>query len=225
MGDPSAVKELMLESGADICGIAASASFINAPAGFRPRDIWTDAESVAVFALKMPGNTEEARSRIPYTLVNGLMAQEADRVSMRISRGLDRLGIRNVIVPSDDPYEYWNSSEQRGMAILSLRHAGFFAGLGRFGRNGLLINSELGSMIQLGAVLLGSSLTPDPAAQYDVCPEGCSICIDSCPVSALWEDSTSQKLCRPLSVNRNLKGFTVKLCWNCRSMCPSSRGI
>ena len=225
MRDASSVRELVLDSGADLCGIASADSFKEAPAGFHPEDIWREAKSVAVFALRMPGNTEDAENPIPYTLLNGMMAEEADRVSLRVSRKLDRLGVKNVIIPSDDPYERWNPAEQRGEAILSMRHAGLLAGLGRIGKNGLLINDRLGSMMQLGAVLLAAEFTPDTAPAYDVCPEGCSICIDSCPVSALGGNSTVQKLCRPLSVSQNLKGFTVKLCWKCRSLCPSSRGL
>lgn len=225
MTDASDVRKLITDLGADICGIADLTGFDTAPEGFRPSDVWSEAKSVAVYAMRMPGNTDSAESPIPYTLVNGLMAVEVDRLSLKISAKLDGMGIRNVIIPSDDPYEMWDENKQRGMAILSLRHAGVAAGLGKLGRNGLLINNRLGNMIQLGAVLMDQDLQGDPVASYKVCPDGCSLCIDECPVTALGKPSTNQLLCRPLSVSRNSKGYTVKKCWICRSVCPSSRGI
>ena len=225
MNNSEELKNTVFDAGADLCGIASVLSFSEAPAGFHPLDIWSSSKSVLVFALKMPGNSESAESMVPYTLVNGMMADEADKLSLEISRRLDRSGIGNVIIPSDDPYESWNSTEKRGEAILSLRHAGYLAGLGRLGRNNLLINDTMGSMIQIGGILLERTFQSDPIADYQVCPESCSICIDSCPVSALGGKSTVQKLCRPLSVSRNEKGFVIKKCRKCRSLCPSYRGV
>ncbi len=219
------LKKLVVSMGADLCGVASSQSFSEAPSGFHPRDIWSETRSVLVFAIRMPGNTERAESPVPYTLLNGMMAAEVDRMSLEISRKLDRASIGNVMIPSDDPYESWNPVEMRGEAILSLRHAALLAGLGRLGRSGLLINKKLGNMIQLGAILLDRVFEPDPIAEYEVCPEKCSICIDECPVSALGGKSTIQKLCRPLSVSRNSKDFVIKKCWRCRNLCPSCRGV
>jgi len=34
-----------------------------------------------------------------------------------------------VLIPTDAPYEYWDSENQEGRAILSLRHAAMLAGL------------------------------------------------------------------------------------------------
>ncbi len=218
------VKKIAYGSGADLCGISSAQSFSEAPEGFHPCDIWSETASVLVFAVRVPGSSEKAESRVPYTLVNGMMAGVVDRMSLDISAKLDLLGIGNVIIPSDDPYETWNPNISRGEAILSLRHAGYLAGLGKLGKNGLLINRDLGSMIQIGAILLDRVLDTDPLADYRVCPPDCYICIESCPVSALGGESTDQALCRPLSVCRNEKGFVIKQCWNCRSLCPSCRG-
>ena len=219
------LKKMVIGLGADLCGIASSQIFSEAPSGFHPLDIWSETISVLVFAVRMPGNTERANSPTPYTLLNGMMAGEIDRMSLDISRKLDQSSIGNVIIPSDDPYESWTPVEGRGEAILSLRHAGYLAGLGKLGKSNLLINEKLGNMIQLGAILLDRFFEPDSIADYQVCPENCSVCIDECPVSALGDESTIQKLCRPLSVSRNEKGFVIKKCWRCRSLCPSCRGV
>jgi epoxyqueuosine reductase len=65
---------------------------------------------------------------------------------------LDKEGIKPVPVPSDDPYEHWEPERSYGRAILSMRHAGYLAGLGVLGKNTLLINKDFGNMIQIGAI-------------------------------------------------------------------------
>ncbi len=96
MKNSEELKNLVMSAGADLCGIASSQSFSEAPVGFHPEDIWSESRSVLVFALRMPGNTESCESPIPYTLVNGLMAGEVDRMSLEISRRLDNCSIGNA---------------------------------------------------------------------------------------------------------------------------------
>ena len=51
------IKSTALELGADICGIAPVDRFSSAPKGFQPRDIYSDCESVLVFAKKLPAES------------------------------------------------------------------------------------------------------------------------------------------------------------------------
>jgi epoxyqueuosine reductase QueG len=104
---------------------------------------------------------------------------------MKIVRMLEDLDIGCVPIPSDDPYEHWEPERMYGRAILSLRHAGYLAGLGVLGKNTLLINEKYGNMIQLGAVLVNVDLKGDSLAKYEVCITDCQICLDSCPQGAL----------------------------------------
>lgn len=48
------VKEIFIQLGADVCGVADAAAFAGAPDGFRPNDIYADCQSVIVFALAIP---------------------------------------------------------------------------------------------------------------------------------------------------------------------------
>jgi epoxyqueuosine reductase QueG len=144
---------------------------------------------------------------------------------MDLSSRLSDLGIGNVPVPSDDPSEYWEPDRSHARGVLSLRHAGWLAGLGVLGRSSLLINERFGSMIHLGALLLDAELEGDPPATCEVCAPGCRICIESCPRSALDGVSVDQQACRVLSNYRNERGFVLKKCWECRRMCPSCTGV
>lgn len=98
---------------------------------------------------------------------------------------LEDSGIEAVPIPASDPSNYWEAENKYARAILSMRHAGYLAGLGLLGKNTLLINEKYGNMIQIGAVLVDIELENDPIATYNICSTECSLCIDSCPQKAL----------------------------------------
>ncbi len=219
------VKSVTYDLGADLCGIASVDRFSLAPTGFHPNDISRDCRSVLVFAKRLPAGSLLASSCIPYTYMNRLITEEVERLTLVLSRKLDALGVVNVPIPSDDPSEYWDPERSYARGILSLRHAGYLAGLGVLGRNTLLINDKLGNMIQIGALLLRKELAADPVATYEACEEGCDLCVQSCPQSALDGTTVNQQACRPLSNYKNERGFVLKKCWECRKVCPNHAGI
>lgn len=219
------IKSTALELGVDICGIAPVSRFSSAPKGFHPNDIYSDCQSVLVFAKRLPTESLFASSCIPYTYINRVITEEVDRLTLTLSRKLEYLAVKNVPVPSDDPSEYWEPNRSYARGILSLRHAGQLAGLGALGKNTLLINDRLGNMIQLGALLLNLKLEGDPIATYEACKENCQLCIRACPQLALDGTTVNQQACRPLSNYRNERGFILKKCWACRRVCPNHSGI
>ncbi len=222
---PSMIKEMAKSLGACLCGIAPSGRFSHAPVGFRPTDIYKNCRAVIVFAKRIPAETLFAESCVPYTHVNVLATLEVDRIASEMSLHLQDKGIGAVPVPSDDPYEHWQAERAYGRAILSLRHAGYLAGLGVLGKNSLLVNKRHGNMIQLGAVLVNANLEGDPVDASEACPPSCRLCLDSCPAKALDGTTVNQQLCRPLSNCVTEKGYTLKKCNLCRSVCPNSLGI
>jgi epoxyqueuosine reductase QueG len=130
-----------------------------------------------------------------------------------------------VPIPSDDPSEYWEAANKYARGILSLRHAGHFAGLGILGKNTLLTNEKYGNMIQIGAILVDTKLESDAIAEYKGCLEKCSLCIDSCPQKAIDGTTVNQKLCRKLSIVVTERGFVLKKCNLCRKVCPTCLGL
>ena len=219
------IKEIAFRNGVDLFGIASVDRFNSAPKGFHPKDIYQKTESIVAFAIKLPKETLFIDNPIPFTHVNTLAMQKMDLITFNISAELDNLGVKNILIPSDDPYLFWDSVKQEGRAILSLRHVGYLAGLGKLGRNNLLINKKYGNMIQLGALLIGEKYVPDSLAEYEVCPPKCNICIDNCPQQALTGETVIQKKCRLLSNYKTEKGYIIKKCFECRRSCPSALGI
>jgi len=225
MIDSSRVKETVRTLGADLCGIAPADRFSGAPKGFQPIDIYSACESVVVFARKIPAEPLFLSNCVPYTAVNIIMTQEVNRLTMEVALNLEALDIRCVPTPSDDPYEHWEAERSYGRAILSMRHAGHLAGLGVLGRNTLLMNKDYGNMIQIGAVLVDAKLEADPIATYEHCPPDCQLCLESCPEGALDGETVNQQLCRPVSNYTTEKGYILKKCYACRSVCPNALGL
>ena len=219
------IKEVAFKNGVDLFGVASVDRFENAPKGFHPKDIYSKTKTVIAFAIKLPTETLYADNPVPYTHVNTLAMQKMDLITYDISTELDKLGLKNILIPTDDPYLYWDNEKQEGRAILSLRHVGYLAGLGKLGRNNLLINKNYGNMIQIGALLTNEIFESDPLADYEVCPPNCRICLDNCPQNALTGETVIQKECRPISNFKTEKGFTIKKCFECRKKCPRVLGI
>ncbi|MBT3363678.1 MAG: epoxyqueuosine reductase [Chloroflexi bacterium] len=223
--DSNKIKQIIKDMGATLCGIAPIHRFSEAPEGFHPTDIYNDCESVIVFAKRVPSESLFARNCVPYTFVNDVVTQKVDHLTVTICMALEKLGVKVVPIPSDDPYEHWEPERSYGRAILSMRHAGYLAGLGVLGKNTLLANKELGNMIQLGAILTSLELEGDLIANYEHCPPNCSLCIDNCPAKALDGTTVNQKLCRPLSIFVTKKGYNLKKCNICRRICPHLLGL
>ena len=225
MNSSKLIKEEASKLGFDLCGIAPVNRFSDAPEGFHPKDIYHDCKSVIVFAKKLPRGILYAPNCVPYTRTNEVVLEEIDHLTIQLSRNLENLGMKCVPIPSDDPYIHWEAERSYGRAILSLRHAGYLAGLGVLGKNTLLINNEFGNMIQLGALLVDAELEGDIMATYEGCIPDCRLCLDSCPKQALDGKTVNQQLCRMLSTFKTEKGYNLKKCYACRKICPNKFGI
>ncbi|MCX7923539.1 MAG: epoxyqueuosine reductase [Clostridia bacterium] len=218
------VKELAISLGADLCGIAPVDRFVDSPKGFHPTDIYSKCKSVIVFVKKMPSEIIMADSLVPYSHNAFIIYPELDKIGLELSRVLEKKGVSAVPVPCDTPYEYWDAEISHGMGILSMRHAGYLAGLGVLGKNTLLVNKELGNMVYIGAVLADIEFEPDPVITESICPPNCRICLEACPQKALDGITANQALCRQGSISKTGRGFDLYKCNSCRKACPKRSG-
>jgi epoxyqueuosine reductase len=221
--EASDIKDLVLSLGADLCGIAPGERFDSAPDGFRPKDLYDEARSVIVFAKRVPESVLHANSCIPYSFADDVVTNEILKISIEVATKLGNLGIIAVPIPST-PYDYWDEETMTGKGLLSLKHAGYLAGLGVIGRNTLLCNKEYGNMIKLGALITNIELEPDSIMDHDFCSDKCNLCIDGCPSGALGKNSVIQKNCRLYSETTTSKGAPITVCYNCRKVCPNRNG-
>lgn len=218
------IKELFLHLGSDLCGIASIDRFDNAPEGFHPKDIYDECKSVIVFAKAVPKGITKVNPRIIYQHFNSIGPIELDRIAYEAAIRIERdfHGVA-VPIPADGPYEYWDEEELEGRGILSMKHAAVNAGLGTLGKNTILLNSQYGSMLNIGAVLTNLDIQPDPLAE-EIYIKNCRLCLDSCPAKALDGNHANQSLCRKYTYETNARGFSIVNCNQCRVVCPRAFG-
>ena len=220
----SAIKKLVMDLGADDCGIADADRFFGAPEGFHPRDIYPDCQAAIVFVKRLPKALLSANPRICYTHATDVSVFELDRIANAAALGIEDLGALAMPLPSDSPYDAWDQATLTGKGILSMRHAAKFAGLGSLGKNTLLVHPAFGNMVNIGAILTNLNLQSDPLCE-ELCLPNCRLCIESCPQQALGNDMVDQSRCRPYTSVTNERGFSLFNCNRCRLVCPLRFGI
>ncbi|WP_239709588.1 MULTISPECIES: tRNA epoxyqueuosine(34) reductase QueG [unclassified Mammaliicoccus] len=117
--------------------------------------------------------------------------------------------------------------------VLSDRSVAERTGLGFAGKNGFIINEELGTWSYLGEMLVSIPFKPDDPV-IDSCGD-CNICVDRCPTGALVGNGqlNSQKCISFLTQTKGyLKdeyrykiGNRLYGCDTCQQVCPRNRGI
>lgn len=218
------IRDYVLSMGADVCGFANIDRFADSPKGFHPKDIFPECESVIVFGIALPKGLTKVDPRLIYGHFNGSVYPHLDWISFQTAREIERqYGGYVVPIPSDDPYEYWNQDKMEGRGLISMKHAAVLAGIGTMGKNTLLLNEKFGNMLALGAILTDLELESDPPAE-NICVDGCTLCLQSCPSKALDGSSANQMKCRTNTYGTNARGFDVVNCNKCRTVCPMRFG-
>ena len=224
MTNEEQIKKIILNQGADLCGIANIDRFANAPVGFHPLDIYKECKSVIVLAKRLPKGLAYVNPRIIYKHANNLNKNAVDKIIYESSILIEQLDCVAVPLPCDGPYEYWEKDNLLGKGLLSMPHSAVLAGLGSLGKNTLFINKLYGNFLTLGAILTNLDLKSDPLSE-ELCIENCRLCLDNCPVKALDGKTANQKLCRLNTNATNDRGFEVVNCNKCRTICPRKFGI
>jgi epoxyqueuosine reductase QueG len=217
------VKQLLFDLGADLCKIASIDRFEAAPKGFHPRDVLPDVKSVVVFAKKFLKGTLSCQTTVPYTIIRNLLSDQMDKMSLQFCGMMEERHVTAVPTGTIGPTEY-DTNTGRYRNIVSAKHCAQAAGMGRIGRNTLLITPEYGNMVWLCAVLLNVALEPDELLTGDPCPKGCTLCIDNCPVHALGEPEMKQMVCYEYAFGSENGGDWKLKCNKCRTICPQCLG-
>lgn len=142
-----------------------------------------------------------------------------------------RLAILEDYIKSLDPSIECRSMVDTG--VLSDREVARRSGLGYIGKNGFVINPELGTYSYLGEMITSYPFPPDEEL-IDSCGD-CNLCVDRCPTGALVGNGQldSQKC---ISFLTQTKGFLpdeyrgkignrLYGCDTCQQVCPRNKGI
>ncbi len=215
------MKEFVLSKGADLVGIASVSRFDGAPDGHKPEDILPDAKTVIVCAKRFPNSVVMAGPATSYQHTMTILYNQLDLIVYEMAIYIEQQGGLAIAVPSDEPYYDWDPDKLHGRGDLSHKHAAQAAGLGRLGKNSLLITPEFGNRVQLVSIVTNLDLEPDPLVEDELCPSECIICIKSCPVKAITDqEQVNQRVCRSYMFLKLPKGQIIESCRECRKVCP-----
>jgi epoxyqueuosine reductase QueG len=113
--------------------------------------------------------------------------------------------------------------ERPGQPMLPEKLCAYEAGLGTYGRSGLILHPELGNRIVIGAFLTDARLEPDGRLRgFDPC-RGCDACVRACPAGAYGADGSyhgtwSRNKCEATREALSSQGYAqCTLCW---AICP-----
>lgn len=220
------LKDLSTRLGADLFAVTSVDRLEGAPKGHHPRDVLPNAKSVIVLAIKMldaqtdilPVGEESVAVSPRQDMFRGhsnFISQELDRIGYSMARFIEKKGFK--------AYHQMASTggvDQRYLiGLLSLKHMAVQAGLGKFGRNALLITPEFGPRVRLTAIVTDAEIEPDNLLSEDFCSSCNNLCILSCPSKALEEkDQNSPYKINKFACSQYLN--TKPTCGVCLKVCP-----
>ena len=191
------VKEMALELGADLVGIA-SAEVLNA---FPPDPRWPQTperitpycKSVIVIVLTIPVAVFRTKLSLTVQYMDQAVLRRLDKISHRLARKLEQRGWPSfVTMGQETDLSMKNGSYGR----LSTRHLGIEAGLGTMGLDVNILTPEYGPRVYLTGVLTELELEADGPMTEQVCiGESCSRCLHSCPTNAIQHFGLDKRDC------------------------------
>lgn len=178
----------------DAIGFAPVERFANASDKHHPAQVCKDARTVIVFGKVVPQGMLRSPAYGLYIMHRAYhsMYPYLDEVALTLSTWIEAQGRHLAVpVPSYAPMVF-HGREPWG--LISLKHAAVEAGLGAFGKNGLMHHSDYGTLLRIGAVITSAEIAGDPKKTESPCPENCTACQKSCPSKAFEDDGSFKKL-------------------------------
>lgn len=121
---------------------------------------------------------------------------------------LEKEGHGAVAIPGFIPIDM-TDGKQGMVGAIDLRRAAVEAGIGSYGKSGLLLVKGFGPRVRLGAVLTTASLRPTKKKGRFPCPTDCQICILGCPSKALvGGGEVDKRACSRMVFQFGLRGMT-----------------
>jgi epoxyqueuosine reductase len=128
-------------------------------------------------------------------------------VSKELAMTLEGQGYSALAIPPFLPMDM--SDGKYGMVgSVDLRRAAVEAGIGSYGKSGLVLVKKFGPRVRLGAVLTSAPLKPTKQKAGSLCPAECQICLSGCPSKALLgEGKVDKRACGRVIFQFGLRGM------------------
>ncbi len=192
------IKEYLEEKKFPIYGVADAEKLNNlAPEGFRPKDMMPNAKAVLLIARPLPLSIFQTPINNGnysfYTSSFHTYYQVTNDIVNRVCLMIEEKGFDALPIPSYSPLKFHNG-EPRG--LVSLKHFAVQAGLGKMGKNSLLIHPKAGNVLRLGGLITTMDWPADGERDFPrLCPDTCDKCRKACPVGALTDDGVNKMKC------------------------------
>jgi epoxyqueuosine reductase len=222
----SKVKELVVEGGCHLVGIATAEPFSDFPLRESPRQdphrTLPTARALVVGARcyldrLAPPSTQPPVGRLARAYAAGdelSLTEEFEPAACF----LRQLGYAALVSP-----------EHETTATIPLKLAAARAGLGAIGKHSVLITRRFASWVSLGGIITDAPLEPDRPSRWRVCGR-CTICLSACPTGAIvapfhvdrtrcLEDVLARPGYLPAAVKTRADGRVLG-CETCLEVCP-----
>lgn len=196
------IKKFILNRGADLVGFASVDRFAEAPEGTKPQDLLPNAKTVVTFAVHIPDGIVDSLPSASYQAQGYIVLTEMlNELGFHVAVFLERRGYKSRAMPASYGVKErrtigeWPNMKIHSLSDFSHRHAAEKAGLGKIGKNNILITPMFGPRVRLQSVITTASLEPDSMIEEEICV--CKKCqsIEKCPAKALTEYKTDYYRC------------------------------
>lgn len=212
MSEASAVltaemREIALQEGAVLYGVASVDRFEGAPRGHHPAEIVKGAQAVITFGIpqveqvadwdEMFLDSELLGPEIRNVMLQDYLYREVnynfinarlDQVAHRLAIVLQSQGFRSTLFPATygPQFQKFHDMMPGWMGLFSQRHAAVRAGLGEFGLNNVVVTAEYGPRVRFNSVITQAPLQASPLLREKAClGRACNVCVETCGGQAL----------------------------------------
>ncbi|MDI6763542.1 MAG: hypothetical protein QME83_11000 [Thermodesulfobacteriota bacterium] len=200
------IRRLARQLGAVAGGVATAENLIGRKA--IDLDILPSARSIVVIAC---GHSRAALDSMNLQIKqNDTIAtyEKVRDISKQLAMALEKRGYGAVAIPAFIPMDM-SDGKQGMVGAIDLRRAAVEAGIGNYGKSGLVLVKGFGPRVRLGAVLTTASLKPTTKKTRFPCPTDCQICMLGCPSKALLGGGgVDKRACGRVVLEFGLRGMT-----------------
>jgi epoxyqueuosine reductase QueG len=181
------IKNFIIQNNIPVFGISAAESLQNEPRGYQPSDMLPGGKSILCLGMPIPKGIFrcQERSEWMYWRAANIYYRTIDATLMKVCSILE--AEEEVAVPVYGCFPYDMKGKGDFWGYLSLVRMGEATGIGKIGKNGLLIKSLYGPRLLLGGIVTTAALPQMtwPKTEEKGCPDDCFVCQEACPVKAI----------------------------------------